>query len=286
MSTTLKKEIEGVRSELSDSLDQNPTTGQIIYELEGEYQHISNLANNTGVAWSIDEIILTTVANQFDYRIDTETDQFYKPLHLEILPEGIELSDESAQEDGGKHLVIDYTNSLKGTRGYLEFMEIEHLPLEYQWLQSVGGQLFFNTRYSFYMAFYRQIFPNVGEAQFVRLSPIPTISGINIKIMYQTTDWWDAMFSELTTGTDQYQQKMPHSSQRFYIRSLVAKNLIYKEQVAWSTDIVKNTKKRSSILQGLDDKIIRYRPAFEDYIRTLEETDSITIDAWDCGEYI
>lgn len=281
MATTLKKEIEGVRSFLGDPLDQFPSTRDILEELEAEYQNIANVANNTGLAWSIDELVLETVANQFDYNLSAITGMFHKAVQVEILPTGIELS----SEVDGKDYIIDYTNSKRTALGTMEFTEIEHFPADYQWLQTIGGELFFNQKFGFYMAFYRQIHKNVGETYYVRLAPIPTTTGVQIKIMYQTTDWFDNLFETLSTETENYQQRMPHSSHRMLMRALTAKNLVYKSKVKWSNNKKENDEASQRIILGLNDKINRYKPAFDQYILTLQEDDTTIIVPWDNGEY-
>jgi len=251
MSTTILSEITGVRVMLNNPLPQSPSFKDILEELEAEYQHLTNSLNNTGNAWQIENYTLTTAAGTYEYEINPASGEFYKALNVTTVPD-----DDS----------ID-------PQYLLEFTELEHIPKEWAWLGQSRGQYMYSSHDSQMIAFYRQI-TDSGEKLYCQLRPTPTrVQTYNI--LYQVTDWWPRVGE-----TDNLTFKMPHASQKFYIRALVAQNLLLKGMVKWSFDDVKNYKTGTLVAQALEIRLARYKQAYDEYIDSLDNPDLTMIDVW------
>lgn len=251
MATTVLSEVMGVRVMLNNPMPQAPAFKDILEELEAEYQHLTNDLNNTGNAWQVDNYTLTTVAGTYEYEITPTNKEFYKALNVTTIP----------------------SNTSVDPQYVLEFTELEHMPQEWAWLGQNRGQYMYSSHDSQMIAFYRKITVS-GEKLYCQIRPTPT-EAQSYNILYQVTDWWGRISSG--TGTDFY---MPHSSQRFYIRALVAQNLLLKGMVRWSFDDVRNFKTGQLVAKSLEVRINRYKQAYDEYIDSLDNPDLTMIDAW------
>lgn len=271
MSTTVMKEVMGVRGFLGDPLPQSPSTDQILEELEAEYQHITNRANNTGNSWLVNDYHLESVAGQQDYRLDIDVNQFHKPLSVTTIPEGSVITYES----GKTGLTINAENAGRAEENILELTELEHMPAGYNWLKMSGGSAFGSNHSSELLAIYRKMSPS-GEKIVVQIRPVPNTSGQNYRILYQVTDWWDSLFE----ADNSLAQKLPNSSQRMFIRALVAMNLLGKGVVKWALNSNYNMERAKLIAPGLKLRIDRYEGAFEEYLTSLDNPDITYSDNW------
>lgn len=255
MSTTALDEVLGVRSLLNNPLSQAPSFKDILEELEAEYQNVFNETNNTGNAWQVCEYTLTTTEGQRRYRIAPP--QFYKALAVTTVP-----ADDNTDPQ--------YP---------LEFTELEHLPQEWAWLGENKGQLLYSSHDAQMVAFYRKL-GKMGAEQWVELRPTPTRTQ-QYTILYQITDWWVTNSTSLdSTSHPLSSTKMPHSSQRFYIRALVAQNLLLTGKVQWQFDDKFNLEMGKIVADGLKTKIERYKPVFDEYKDSLDNPDITYISSW------
>lgn len=253
MATTLLDEILGVKQLLDSPMAQSPSFLDIVDELSAEYQHMTNVVNNTSEAWMISEYTLTTVAGQQDYRLDGDIPTFYKALAAYTIP----------------------ANTSSTPQYGIEFMELEHIPKQWAWLSQTNGQYMFSSHDSQIMAFYRQLNAADGERIYVRLAPVPT-EAQSYRIIYQQTDWWDAQIFQGAA----LDYVMPNSSQRMYLRSLAAENLLLKGAVMWSFDPVKNFSKAKIVERGIEIRKNRYKEAWDEYISSLDQPDVTIIESW------
>lgn len=236
---------------LNNPLPQSPSFRDILDELEAEYQHVTNDTNNTGNAWQTNTYTLTTTAGQYDYQIVTDNDDFFKALSVTTVPENVDADPQYV----------------------LEFTEFEHLPKEWAWLGQNKGQYMTSSHDSQLIAFYRKI-ATTGEQIWCRLAPTPAQTQ-DYTILYQVTDWWP-----LVDASNSRTWKLPHSSQRFYIRSLVAQNLLMSGRVRWSYDNLQNYKMGELVEKGLEIKLKRYEAVYNEYKDSLDNPDIVMADAW------
>lgn len=252
MATTLLNEILGVKQLLDSPMDQSPSYNDIVDELAAEYQHMTNQVNNTAEAWMVGEYTLTTVVGTSDYQLNVAVPLFYKALAVYTVP-----SDVNAHPQYG-----------------LEFMELEYMPQEWAWLGQNKGQYMYSSHDSQAIAFYRTLTTS-GELIYARLAPVPA-NVQSYKIIYQQTDWWDsAILSSIVQSPG-----LPNSSQRMYIRTLAAENLLMKGAVMWSYDPVKNFAKSQIVAKGLALRKERYKKAYDEYISSLDQPDITFIKSW------
>jgi hypothetical protein len=209
--------------------------------LEEVYQLIVNRTNNTGNAWQIGTLNIVTSAETGVYQIETPFDDFYKALSVVTVPTGND---------------PEYR---------LEFVEVEHIPQEWEYITSAGGRLFESTHSAKYIAFYRKLGLD-GETIWVEIRPVP--SGETYKITYQVGDWWSRISS-----TD---YGMPHKEQRFHLRRLAASTLLPK--CRWSYDEGRNLSKKAEISAVLDRAIEMGAPAFESHIASLDNADVVELE--------
>lgn len=253
MATTLQEEILGVRVMLNNPLPQSPSFQDILEELEAEYTTLTNTTNATGNAWQVDNYTLTTVAGTYDYAITpvAPAGDFFKALNVTTIPEDVDTSPQYM----------------------LEFTELEHIPNEWAWLGESRGQFMYSSHDSQIIAFYRKI-TSAGESLRCQIRPTPTqVQTYNI--LYQVSDWWSLIDDSLGLAFT-----MPHSSQKFYLRALVAQNLLMKGNVSWSFDAVENYKMSNLVAKGLEMRLERYRQVFEEYRGTLDNPDLTEISSW------
>lgn len=270
MSTTLSKEIMGVREFLGAPLPQSPTTRQILSEMETEYSFITNRLNDREDAWAVDEFIITTVANQSRYRVDILYPKFYKALNVVSIP----TNSSNLSAGDGYELGVDLDFSVYSGDSYeepLNLVQLENAHMEWNSLAPESGQLFGNSASSMFVSFFRTVLKEQGEAIFLEIRPVPKEEGQKYKVLYQLTDWWDTLFGDFTHGSaNKYlAQKLPNSSQKMYLRALVAKNLVLKGQVKWALNYDRNMDRAKGVLASLDDKISRYGASFNSYIDGL-----------------
>jgi hypothetical protein len=251
MSTTLDKEVYGVRDILRSPLPQSPSFRDIVHELEAEYQHVTNETNNTGNAWQVASYDLETVADQRVYEILPEDGfDYFKPLNITYIPDG---SDR-------QHTV--------------EMTELENIPKEWAWINQQSNPFVFASSEGQFIAFYGSIDED-GTHTNVEIRPTPDRVQ-TYTILYQVSDWWALIGASV--GSREF--TMPFSSQKFYIRSLVAQNLLMKGAVKWSTDDNYNLKMGEIVGKGLEVRIQRYNKVFEEYKLSLDHPDVVEIDSW------
>jgi hypothetical protein len=255
---TLMTEVLGVRAMLGSPLNQAPSFQEIQREIEAEYIAITNATNATGNAWQVDTYTLTTVAGQYQYVIsDLSTNaqfRFYKALTVLTVPADVDSAPEYV----------------------LEFVELEHMPQEWAWLSQNHGQYFASSHDSQMIAFYRAI-EDDGAKLYVELRPVPSRAQ-DYKIIYQQQDWWDYIYS--TEEAAQIEAMLPFNSQKFYLRALVAKNLLMQGRVKWSMDPAYNASKARMILEGLNDRIDRGEESYREFISSLDNPDITYVQAW------
>lgn len=246
------KELFGIRGQMGYPLDNSPSLKQIISEMHAEYQHLTNDSNNTGQSWQVDEYTFSSVIGQKTYLISIPLGDFYKALTVTTVP-----------ADSSTH--PEYP---------LEFVEMEHISEEWGWLNQSKGQLFNSSHDSGIIAFYRKITANTSGI-YAEIRPVPARVQ-QYKILFQQTDWFtQAMESTIAT--------LPHSSQRFYLQALVARNLVMAGLVKWSFDDKKNYFRSVAVLRSLEQKIDRYKPAYEQYIASLDNPDVTYQVSWSTG---
>jgi hypothetical protein len=223
-------------------LDNSPSAEDISEALEEVYQLVVNRTNNTGNAWQIGTLNIVTSAETGVYQIETPFDDFYKALSVVTVPTGTD---------------PEYR---------LEFVEVEHMPQEWEWVTSNGGRLFESSHSAKYIAFYRKLGTD-GETIWVEIRPVPA-GEETYKITYQVGDWWSRIES-----TD---YGMPHKEQRFHLRRLAASTLMHK--CRWSYDEAKNLAKKVEISGILDRAIAMGAPAFEAHIASLDQADVVELE--------
>jgi hypothetical protein len=229
---------------LGSPLDNSPSVEDIAEAIEEVYQLVVNRTNNTGNAWQIQTINIDTVAETTVYQIDTQFNDFYKALSVVTIPTGTE---------------PEYR---------LEFVEVEHMPQEWEWITSEGGRLFASTHSAQYIAFYRKLGSD-GETLWCEIRPVP--SGVeSYKITYQVGDWWSRITD---TGYG-----MPHKEQRFHLRRLAASTLLHK--CRWSYDEARNLSKKAEISAILDRAIAMGAPAFEEHISSLDQANVVELETF------
>lgn len=248
MATTLLKELFAVRKALGYPLDNEPSLKQIIYEMQSEHQNLTNETNNTGQSWQVSEYILSSVVDQREYEITVPFGDFYKALTVTTVPDN--------------STTPEYP---------VYFVEREHISNEWPWLSSSGGQLFWSSHDSSFISFYRKIGANTAKL-YAELRPVPS-KVQDYRILYMQTDWWEQAILLQTS-------QLPHSSQRFYIQALVARNLILAGVVKWSYDSEANAYKARHVLQGLKEKIERYKKAYDDYKASLDIPGVTMAESW------
>jgi hypothetical protein len=251
MSNTVLQEVQGVRQMLSNPLTQSPSFKDILEEMEAEYQAVTNQTNNTGNAWQTDNHTLTTVAGTYDYEIAPANGDFYKALNVTTIPSNVDIDPQFT----------------------LEFTELEHIPQEWSWLGQNKGQYMYSSHDSQIIAFYRKI-TSAGAQLRCQIRPTPA-SVETYNILYQVTDWWPKVDDVADLGFT-----LPHSSQRFYVRALVAQNLLLKGMVKWSYDTMANYKQGELVFKGLETRIRRYKEQYDEYIDSLDNPDITYISSW------
>jgi len=238
---SLLDEIQGVRNILANPLPNAPTPEDISDALQEVYQYANNRTNNTGNAWQIGTLNITTVAETYVYQIETQYDDFYKALSVVTVPE-------TATDP-------EYP---------LEFVEVEHIPEEWSWITSNGGRLYYSDHSVQYIAFYRKM-GTAGETIWVEMRPVPDRVE-TYKITYQVGDFWNRV-----ANTD---YGMPHREHRFHLRRLAAQTLLPK--CKWNFG--DNNQMKSEIRETLDRAIAMGAPAFEDHISSLDQANVIELE--------
>lgn len=239
--SSLLTEIHGVRSILGNPLSNAPSPEDIAEALEEVYQYATNRTNNTGNAWQIGTLNIVTVAETTTYQIQTQYDDFYKALSVVTVPE--------TSSDP------EYT---------LEFVEVEHIPSEWQWITSSGGRLYASTHSGKYIAFYRKMGTD-GETIWCEMRPAPD-DVETYKITYQVGDWWNRV-----ADTD---YTMPHKEHRFHLRRLAAQTLLPK--CKWNYG--DNNQIKAEIREVLDRAIMMGAKAFEDHIASLDQANVVELE--------
>lgn len=184
--------------------------------------------------------------------LETPLQDFYKALAVTTVPENINADPEYV----------------------LEFTELEHLPKEWAWLSQNKGQYMESSHDAQLIAFYRKM-GTYSEEIWCQIRPIPS-KAESYKILYQQSDWWDKFLD----STNYAEFRTPHSTQRMYIRGLVALNLLYKGSVKWSFNDMKNELKTKSLIEGLEKRVARYRKSFDEYKDSLDQSDIVYATAW------
>jgi hypothetical protein len=242
---SLLTELHGVRSILGSPLDNSPSAEDITEALEEVYQLVVNRTNNTGNAWQIGTLNIVTAAETTVYQIETQYDDFYKALSVVTIPE---------------------TSSDPEYR--LEFVEVEHIPQEWAYVTSQGGQLFSSSHSAQYIAFYRKLGED-GETVWCEIRPAP--DGVEYyKITYQVGDFWQKV--------DDTGYGMPHKEQRFHLRRLAAATLLPK--CRWSYDEGKNLIRKAEIEKTLERAIAMGAPAFESHIASLDQANVVELETY------
>jgi hypothetical protein len=231
-----------VRSILNSPLSNAPTPEDIAEALEETYQWAINRTNNTGNSWQIGTMNIVTVADTWVYQIETQFDDFYKALSVVTVP----------------------PNSTDPEYS-LEFVEVEHMPSEWQWITSNNGRLFFSSHASQYIAFYRKLGAD-GETIWCEIRPVPS-SVETYKITYQVGSWWD----RITTDYE-----MPHKEHRFHLRRLAASTLLPKCKWHFGD----NDKLKLEIRETLDRAIGLGAPAFEEHIASLDQANVVELETF------
>lgn len=249
---TLFTDVEGVRSMLGDPMPQAPTTLDILSELELEYQYLSNELNNTGNAWMIDSVNITTSAGVYEYNLTgSGLSSIGKVLSVVTVP-----SDDTVDPEY-----------------QLEFAELEHLPKEWAWLSENKGAYSFSSHDGQLIVFYLKYSSLDGWYPYCQIRPVPA-SAQSYKIYYQVGDWWNA---ESSVGMDLI---TPFPDQRGIVRALTAKNLILTGKVKWSFDEESNLRMGKIVLDGLNQRIIRYQKTFDEYKDSFDTPDITTQLSW------
>lgn len=251
MATTIQAEVLGVRSMLNNPLPQAPSYNDILEEMQAEYQNITNLTNATANSWQVANYTLTSVAGQYEYTITPANDDFFKALNVTTVPPDVDTDPQYM----------------------VEFTELEHIPKEWGWLGENQGQFLMSSHDSQLIAFYRTI-TSSGSAIKCQIRPTPTrVQDYNI--LYQVTDWWPQVLVSLGK-----EFTLPHSSQRFYIRALVAQNLLLKGNVSWSFDADRDAATAKLVESGLSARLARYQEGFNEYRGSLDNPDITFITSW------
>lgn len=237
---SLLDEIAGVRSILANPLPNAPTPQDIAEALAEVYQWATNRTNNTGNAWQVGTLNIVTVADTYVYQIETQFDDFYKALSVVTIP-----------ENGNPEET-------------LEFVEVEHIPEEWQWITTSGGRLY-SDHSSRFIAFYRKLGTD-GETVWCEIRPVPDRVE-NYKITYQLGDWW----SRVTTDYG-----MPHKEHRFHLRRLAAQTLLPK--CKWNYG--DNDKIKAEVNTTLEQAIERGMKAFEDHLASLDQADIVELETF------
>lgn len=278
MATNLSREIFGVKAMLGDPLDQSPSIRQICDELEAEYQTVTNEVNNKGNSQHIAEEILTTSVGKRSYDIGSIAKDFYKALSVTTIPSTAVLTPVAGDPQGNTITV----SSGIGRSHSLEFTELENINDDWGHLRSNSGQLMGSSHDSQMIAIYKVIIPQQGEVVRVEMRPTPN-SAQKYLILYQTTDWWDksapianAVSEDTGAIVTQLPFNLPHSSQRMYVRALVARNLL--PITRWGLDDVYNVRRHDHVREMLDRRIDRYRKVYEDYLDTMDHGGMIYIE--------
>lgn len=238
---SLLAEIHGVRSILGNPLSNAPSPEDITEALEEVYQYAGNRANNTGNSWQIGTLNITTVVDTYVYQIQTQFDDFYKALSVVTVP-----STTSEPE---------YT---------LEFVEVEHIPTEWQWITTNGGRLYASSHSAKYIAFYRKIGSD-GESIWAEIRPVPDRVE-NYKITYQIGEWWSRVVDTDFT--------MPHKEHRFHLRRLAAAMLLHKCKWHYGD----NNQIKAEIKETLDRAIAMGAKPFEDHIASLDNAGVVELE--------
>lgn len=241
--SSLLSEIHGVRSVLGYPLSNAPTSEDIAEALEESYQWAVNRTNNTGNSWQIGTLNIITVANTYVYQIETQFDDFYKALSVVTVP------------------------TVTGDPEYtLEFVEVEHIPEEWQWITTEGGRLYWSSHSAKYIAFYRKLGVD-GETIWCEIRPVPDRAE-TYKITYQVGDWWSRI-SATTYG-------MPHKEHRFHLRRLAARTLLPK--CKWNYG--DNSLMKAEVKETLDRAIAMGAPAFEEHIASLDNANVVELETF------
>lgn len=247
---TFLRDALGVRDMLGSPLEQSPSFEEIFFELDAEYQSLTNQLNLTGDAWTHNEITVTTVAGQRTYQILPTNNDFYKALKVVTVPDNISQDPEYV----------------------LEFAEVEHLSNEWAWLGQNKGQLFDSSHDSQLVAFYRKM-GAAGEEVWIELRPTPA-SVQQYRIVYQQSVWEEL---SRAAGKD---YTSPHSALRTYIRCCAARNILQRQRVKWSFDEAKNAARIASMLAGIETRIRTLQTEVNNYRLGLDHSDVVHIDAW------
>jgi hypothetical protein len=242
---SLLDEIYGVRSVLANPLEQSPSVEDIVEALQEVYQFATNRTNNTGNGWQINTTTIVALEGVFVYEISTPFNDFYKALSVVTIPENDD---------------PEYA---------LEFVEVEHIPTEWQWVTEQGGTLYGSSTHSGrYIAFYRKMGTD-GETIWCEIRPVPA-QDENYKITYQVGDWW-----ERVTSTD---YEFPHKEFKFHLRRLAASTLLPK--CRWSYDANANRERKLEIGATLDRAIEMGAPAFDAHIASLDQANVVELETY------
>lgn len=249
MAHNVLTEVLGVRSLLADPLNNAPSMDDIIEALEEVYQYVTNLTNNTGNAWQVDTLTISTTAGTREYQLDSEeVVDFYKALRVTTVP----------PDDSNPEYI-------------LEFTEVEQLSREWSWLGQNNGQLFSSSHSAQVIAFYRKLGTD-GEELWCEFRPTPNADE-DYKVLYQVGDWWDRVFAQ---GDMLY--SLPNREYRFHLRRLAAELLLPKTQ--WSYDKVADNARKMEIASVLSNAIARGSKAFDEHIASLDNADILQLDVW------
>lgn len=252
MTTTLQKEILGVRSLLGEPLDNAPSVVEIIEALEEVYQHVTNLTNNTGNAWQTSTVEFTTTVGVREYEIQpNRATNFYKPLVVTTVP----------------------ANTTTEPEYILQMVEQEHLSQEWSWLSQNNGVLFYSSHSAFWVAFYQKI-SSKGNGVYCEIRPTPN-KVETYKILYQVGDWWNTM----ETG-EKFDFLMPHHEHRFYLRRLAVNVLLDKKKVRWHYNKTENEREADKLRLLNTETLKELKPSFEAHIASLDNADIITLETY------
>ena len=249
MANSVLDEVVAIRGLLDEPLPNAPSFEDVLEAIEAEYQQAVNQSNNTPNAWAKAEVQFTTTAGTRDYQILTNDDDFDKPLVVVTVP----------------------SDTLISPEYQLEFTEVEYLSQVWAWLGQNKGQYYFSSHDAQLIAFYHQLTDD-GDEVWVSLRPTPAAAQ-TYKVIYQVGDWWSRVFASQDLGYE-----LPFAPHKHYLRAVAAQTLLYK--CRWSMDKTADMAMKSEIALTLQSKIERYRPVYDEWLRTLVVPDIISIESW------
>lgn len=233
--STLLQSLAKTRLLLRDPRPQRPGEREVLDAVTREYQSLFNRLNNSGQAWTIDEVTLNVFQGQEDYLLEADSG-FTKPLSV---------------------ITRDSSNPSHVER-QVDFFEIANVDFDWNLPNDIGSA-FLNidgsTHTAARMAFFRR--SGLEGGVYVRVKPVPQDSA-QYRVLYAVGNW---------ASSAALADQAILSEHHHLVETRAALSLL--PDCEWWDDEDENRIRRKELFALRTTQEGRYAEEFERYIRSV-----------------